>query len=216
MASTMAGFVGLFSRSCDSGTVVAQAGVGAAACGTEAVVITRPRVFRFVPALALTLALMSATSVSAQTQEPARDPADHQQIISANPFGLMFEWFNAEYERRIGPATTLGGSVSWFSLDSGDMDYVNGNMIFRYYPSGRALSGFFLGGRGGVFRVSDAVDSGVFFGAGFEIGYNWLLGARRNVGISLGVGATRLFGGRLSGASLTIPTVRLLNLGVAF
>ena len=23
------------------------------------------------------------------------------QIITANPFGLMFEWFNADYERKI-------------------------------------------------------------------------------------------------------------------
>jgi len=179
-------------------------------------VIFSPRVSRLVSALVLTLTPLFTAGVGAQTQEPTRMPADHQQIISANPFGLMFEWFNAEYERKISPATTLGASVSWFSLDSGDMDYVNGNTIFRYYPSGRALSGFFLGGRGGVFRVSDRADSGVFFGAGFEIGYNWLLGARRNVGISLGAGATRLFGGELNGASLTIPTVRLLNLGIAF
>ena len=173
---------------------------------------------RFAIALAIFsgLSLLSVADARAQTREPDSMPADRTQIISANPFGLMFEWFNAEYERRISPSTTLGASVSWFSLDSGEMDYANGNAIVRYYPSGRALTGFFLGGRGGLYRVADDFDSGVFFGAGFEIGYNWLLGAQRRVGISIGVGATRLFGGELSGASLTIPNVRLLNLGIAF
>ena len=51
-----------------------------------------------------------------------------------------------------------------------------------------------------------------------EIGYDWLLGSRQNVGISLGIGATRLFGGTdaLDGLSATIPTLRLLNIGIAF
>ena len=67
-----------------------------------------------------------------------------------------------------------------------------------------------------MYHVSDAFESAAFFGAGFEIGYSWLLGANRNIGLSLGAGATRLFGGELDGASLTIPTVRLINLGIAF
>jgi hypothetical protein len=166
----------------------------------------------FMPAVVLAL------PVNAHAQSDVRPtaPVEHRQIISANPFGLMFEWFNAEYERRLGPTTTWGVSTSWFSLDHGDFDYVNGNALFRYYPQGHALRGFFLGGRGGVFHVSDDREGDVFYGAGFEIGYDWLLGARQNVGISLGAGATRLFGGQLRGASLTVPTVRLLNVGIAF
>ena len=58
--------------------------------------------------------------------------------------------------------------------------------------------------------------TGRFFGLGFELGYNWLLGAKKNISIGMGAGATRLFGGDLNGASLTIPTVRLVNVGIAF
>lgn len=49
-----------------------------------------------------------------------------------------------------------------------------------------------------------------------DLGYSWLIGPKRNVGVSLGIGAERLFGGSLAGASLTIPSVRLVNVGVAF
>jgi hypothetical protein len=56
----------------------------------------------------------------------------------------------------------------------------------------------------------------VFFGLGFELGYTWLFGSRRNFAVSTGAGATRLFGGDIAGASLTIPTLRLFNVGVAF
>lgn len=53
-------------------------------------------------------------------------------------------------------------------------------------------------------------------GFGFDIGYSWLLGKERLFAISLGAGATRLFGGSLDGVSLTVPAIRPLNLGGAF
>jgi len=67
-----------------------------------------------------------------------------------------------------------------------------------------------------VHRVTAESDSDVFVGLGFEIGYTWLFGADRHFALSLGAGATRLFGGDVEGASLTIPTLRLFNVGVAF
>lgn len=143
-------------------------------------------------------------------------PVVHSQRVSSNPFGLMFEWYNVEYERRFTGATTWGASLSTFSRDADSFDYLNTNALIRHYPGGEALSGFFLGGRAGVFRVSGHRESEVCFGLGFEIGYEWLLGKKRNVGIGLGVGAVRLFGGDLEGASVVLPTVRLLNLGIAF
>ena len=162
------------------------------------------------------VAALAGDVARAQTPPGTAVPVTHQQFISANPFGLMFEWINAEYERKAAPSVTWGVAGSFFSLDHSAVDYASGGMLARYYPAGAALTGFYLGGRGGVYRVSQGLRSDVFFGAGFELGYNWMLGAKRNVGISLGLGATRLFGGSLAGASLTIPTVRLFNLGVAF
>lgn len=161
------------------------------------------------------LIAMVAPAVT-EAQEGTKAPVTHNQVVSTNPFGLMFEWFNAEYERKIGRTLTWGLSSSFFSLDAGDTDYVNGTALVRYYPQGAALSGFYIGGRTGVHRVSADGESGVFYGVGFEIGYNWLLGASRKFNVGIGAGATRLFGNDLDGVSLTIPTLRLVNVGVAF
>lgn len=191
--------------------------VGATPAALETTVSARSLARRVAAALFMPAAMLALpVSVHAQADVRATAPIDHRQIISANPFGLMFEWFNVEYERRLGPTTTWGVSSSWFSLDHGDFDYVNGNGLFRYYPQANTLTGFFLGGRGGVYHISNGHEGAVFYGAGFEIGYDWLLGTRRNIGLSIGVGATRLFGGDLPGASLTVPTLRLVNLGIAF
>jgi hypothetical protein len=169
---------------------------------------------RFAVALCLIGVLLIPAGAHAQT-EGTKTPVPHDQIVSANPFMLMFEWFNAEYERKLSPTTTAGVSVSFLSLDGGDADYRNGTALVRYYPQRAALSGFYLGARAGVHHVDGISSSGNFFGAGFEIGYGWMLGANRNFSISTGAGATRLFGGSLDDVSLTIPTLRL-NVGWGF
>jgi len=164
--------------------------------------------------LAMAAMLIGLGSATAQAQTRPAAPLPHQQTLSTNPFGLMFELINAEFERTMTPRTTWGVSGSYFGLS--DLDYVNGNVMFRFYPQGTALRGFFIGSRTGVFRVDNDVDAGLFFGMGFEIGYNWLLGAEQNFDVSLGLGATRLFGGDLDGVSLVIPSIRLLNVGISF
>lgn len=159
-------------------------------------------------------ALAGAAPARAQQQEGTKAPVAHQQIISANPFGLMFEWWNVEFERKVNATSTWGVNASY--LGPGDADYFSVGGFYRYYPQGAALNGVFLGGRAGLYRVSEDGTSGQCFGLGFEVGYTWLLGARRNVGLSLGAGVTRLFGNDIGDASIALPTVRLLNLGIAF
>jgi Protein of unknown function (DUF3575) len=159
------------------------------------------------------LALTVSTS-SAYAQEGTKIPVGHHQTISANPFGLMVEWFNAEYERKLTNTTTLG--VSGSTTAWGDVDLTNGNVFVRYYPQGAALTGFFVGGRTGVARaaVGDANATGVV--GGFELGYSWLFGAKRHVGLSIGAGVDRLFFGDELDIDLIRPNIRLVNLGIAF
>ena len=64
-------------------------------------------------------------------------------------------------------------------------------------------------------RIGNDFGSGTFLGGGPDIGYSWPLGAKQNVGIGLGIGAMRLFGD-LQGVSFTIPTLRLIDVGIAF
>ena len=152
----------------------------------------------------------------AAQQQGTKEPVPHNQVLSANPFLLLFEWANVEYERKISPTGTVGMAGSWISLDEGNEDYLSLNAFYRYYPQAAVLTGFSFGGKAGIYRVSDNNEDAMAFGLGFDLGYSWLLGANRNFYIGLGIGATRLFGGDLEDSSATIPTVRLLNIGWGF
>ena len=139
-------------------------------------------------------------------------PVSNKQVISANPFLLMAEYVNVEFERKHTETRTFGVSASSFNFSGAD--YRNFQAFYRYYPQGASLTGFYLGGRAGVHRVSDEVDAGNGFGLGFEVGYGWLFGAKRNFAVSVGAGATRIWGA--DGGSAVIPTLRLLNVGWSF
>lgn len=159
--------------------------------------------------------MFSWVASAAYAQSPGtRVPVANKQVVSANPFLLMAEWANVEYERKASERFTFGASVSSAGIDSAD--YRNFQGFYRYYPQGASLTGFYLGARGGMHRVSDDGDAAHAFGLGFELGYGWLFGSERNFALSLGAGATRLFGGDLDGASVLIPTLRLVNIGWSF
>jgi len=158
---------------------------------------------------------------TAQAQEEgSKNPVAHEQVFSANPFLLLYEWWNVEFERKISPKSTVGiiGSRVLFEDDDGDGDitYNSLNGFFRYYPQGAALSGFYFGGRLGIHQGSDEFDEGHAYGLGVDIGYSWLLGSNRNFYIGLGIGASRLFGGDLEEDRVVIPSIRLINVGFAF
>jgi hypothetical protein len=109
---------------------------------------------------------------------------------------------------------TLGASGSY--LPTGGGDYARATFHARYYPQRAALTGFYMGLQAGGHRAGTSRDPRVFFGAGIDLGYAWLVGPNRNHSISLGFGTTRMFGGDLDGSSIPIPNVRLLNIGLAF
>ena len=183
----------------------------------------------------LTIALLLLVPATALAQASATTPpAPHDHVLSTNPLGFVLKWVNAEYERRIGPATTLGVSASYFA----ENDRSNAALLVRWYPQRAALEGFYLGARTGAYRVktyaydfSPASSSSsitpprptyrertrVLPGAGLEMGYNWLLGPGQNVSVGLGFGLTRILGGGGSyGVPAVLPAVRLVNVGIAF
>jgi len=147
----------------------------------------------------------------AAAQEP--QPIPYQQVISANPLGLLAEFFNAEYERKFSPFSTAGLGGSTFGTD-GD-DYVNADVFWRYYPQGRPLDGFAFGVKAGI----TSFDGDIYPGLGFDANYSWLLGARQNFYVGVGIGAKRLIGepddGDIDFLEF-IPTIRLVNVGFAF
>lgn len=151
--------------------------------------------------------------IGAATPSAAQDaPSPRHQVISANPFGLLLEFFNAEYERKVSTSATAGVGGSF--LTNSDDEYVNADFFYRYYPSGKPLEGWAFGVKAGVTKVSN---SGTFFGFGFDANWSWLLGANDNFYVGAGFGLKRLFGASDSDFGLElIPTIRIINIGYAF
>lgn len=167
---------------------------------------------RFLLAITVCAATLSALPATSSAQAEASPPGN---AISANPFLLLFEWFNAEWEHRLAPNASLGVSAARFSVNDGADVYTSLNGLARLYPQERAPSGFFVGGRLGVHRLDlDTIGEGESaFGIGIEVGYTWLLGSNQNYVVSLGLGVTRLFADEGESA---LPGLRLVNVGWAF
>ena len=140
-------------------------------------------------------------------------------VISANPFGLLLELFNAEYERKVSGSATAGFGGSFFEND--DDDYVNADLFYRIYPSGRPLDGWAFGAKVGLTRVDVDLAEGdepeTYFGFGFDTNWSWLLGQNDNFYVGVGFGLKRLLGTDDADFDLKfIPTFRIVNVGIAF
>jgi hypothetical protein len=156
--------------------------------------------------LAIAIGAAAPRPVAAQGTD-----GEPRQVISANPFGLLLEFFNAEYERAVTPSSTAGIGGSTFSAD--DDTYINADAFWRYYPQGDALDGWAFGVKLGVTSVDDAS----YFGYGFDVNRSWVLGASNNFYVGIGVGLKRLVGGDGEDFDLEyIPTIRIVNVGIAF
>jgi hypothetical protein len=165
---------------------------------------------RWLSAAACAALAALGTAPAAQAQEA--EAPQYQQVISANPLGLLLEFFNAEYERRLTPFSTAGVGGSTLSSD-GD-DYVNADAFWRYYPQGRALDGFAFGVKAGI----TSFDGDIYPGIGFDANYSWLLGKKNNFYVGTGIGLKRLIGEPDENGDFLeyVPTIRLVNIGFAF
>jgi hypothetical protein len=162
--------------------------------------------------LAAAVALCALTAAPAATQQAT--PHSYQNVISANPFGLLLELFNAEYERAVGASTTVGiggSTASGEDWEGNPERYLNADAFFRYYPSGAVFEGWSFGGKLGV----TSVEGGSYLGYGFDVNHSWLLGANNNFYVGLGFGLKRLIGAEDHMLDV-VPTIRVVNIGWAF
>lgn len=166
------------------------------------------------PAALLVAGLLAATPAQAQ------ETPQYRNVISANPFGLLLEFFNAEYERVVGESSTIGIGGSTFFYDNvddfteQDDRYINADVFYRFYPSGEPLNGWMFGMKAGVTSVSDA---GTYAGFGFDVNRSWLLGKNNNFYVGVGFGLKRLLGTGDEAIGLEyVPTFRIINVGWAF
>lgn len=181
-------------------------------------------------AAAAALVLCSAPA-RAQTVVVPDTAARYMNVLSANPLGLLFGYYNGEYERAISTTSTVGLAGAYFSVDDDELAVVEAK--FRYYPQARPFAGFSVGGSVGYGQISDGTDefsavvdsrtvqqeseTSSAFLVGIELDYNWLVGRDRRFFIGTGIGARRLLGSDVdSDTPVVIPTLRLVNVGFAF
>jgi hypothetical protein len=189
------------------------------------------------PITVVLAALCSAPARAQSTEPPTSSPP--KQTVSVNPFGLLFEWYNIEFERQVSPAVTIGGAAAVNTLG----EYSNVDFIARFYPQGKALRGFYLGARGGGVGVeirkyqfqplpppppgnptrgvpvypTFTEETRIVPAFGLEVGYNWLLGRNERVSIGLGFGLSRLLDEPDGEFYMPVlPHFRIVNVGVAF
>lgn len=168
-------------------------------------------------ACAALLALGAASPTLAQDfPQDFREPTPYRHAVSANPLGLLVDWFNAEYERVLTPFSTAGIGGSYMTLDD-DIDAtsdrgINLDFFWRYYPQGQPLERFTFGVKGGITEV----DGSVYPGFGFDTNYSWLMGKKSNFYVGTGFGLKRLLGYERDDDNKFVATMRLVNIGFAF
>ena len=161
----------------------------------------------FVVAVVILIFGFSAPPLNAQQSTES----GAQQVLSANPFGLLLEFFNIEYERIISETTTFGIGGSFVSDDE---RYINADVFWRFYPGANALNGWAFGVKAGITEVSD---HDTYFGYGFDVNRSWVLGPNNNFYVGVGFGLKRLYGASDQDFSLDfVPTIRIVNVGIAF
>ena len=179
-----------------------------------------------VVALAILIFGLSGLPLTAQQREEFQP----RNVISANPFGLLFELFNAEYERVISRTSTIGfgGSTIANERETYGADepesrvethrYVNFDVFWRFYPGSNrtrtynAPVGWAFGAKMGI----TAVDGGTYFGYGFDANRSFVLGPDDNFYVGLGFGLKRLIGAPQDELFEFIPTIRIANVGFIF
>lgn len=141
-------------------------------------------------------ALAISASASAQSSAGARSGIARVNLISANPIGLLFEWYNGEFEHALNPTTSLAVAGTSFDLDNARYNSIDG--IVRYYPAARALRGFSVGASAGFVGVNDDCDTCDDDFSAATIGvrgdYVWIIGRDQHFSVQAGVGAKRILG----------------------
>lgn len=158
-------------------------------------------------------------------QQPKRVPI-RENLVSTDPFGVVFQFYNAELEHALSPEFSLAAHASYLKYT--DIGYTSGDLIGRYYPNAEGLRGFDIGGTIGFTHLTtqDVTYLGLpcpssgcspvysnsannAFTLGIQGDYSWILGPSQHFGVEIGIGAKRLFYSAKGAGSEALPTGRL-------
>ncbi len=164
---------------------------------------------------ALALAAV-ASPAFAQSTDGARAGMQRTNLISSNPIGLLFEWYNGEFEHAFSPTASFAVAGTRFDFDNSNYTAIDG--IVRYYPGARAIRGFSVGASAGFISINDDCflcdnQNESAFTLGVRGDYVWLLGRDQRFAAAAGIGAKRLIGNNYGNDGLPIGR---LSIGWAF
>jgi hypothetical protein len=169
-------------------------------------------------AILLVASILISLPAKAQSSDASRAGIARLNLVSANPIGLLFEWYNGEFEHAIAPTASLAISGTSYDLDNARYTSIDG--IARYYPSARALRGFSVGGSVGFVSVNDncsgsSCNDNDFSAAtiGVRGDYVWILGRDQRFSVETGIGAKRILSDRSDVEGLPIGR---LSIGYAW
>lgn len=146
--------------------------------------------------------LLLSNAAAAQTGVPDQK-TPRVNIVSTNPVGILFEFYNGEIEHALLNTASVAVAGSHVTYDRNA--YTTGDLILRYYPSARAVRGFAFGVSVGFARATtdeycgyQCVDARTqthdnAFTVGVRGDYIWILGSDQRFSVATGVGAKRLF-----------------------
>lgn len=177
------------------------------------------RIPQILSAAAIALVAASGQAFAQSVSAPPGGIA-RLNLVSANPIGLLFQWYNGEIEHALNSTMTVAAAGSSFSGVYAENRYTIADGIVRYYPSGSALRAFSVGASVGVVQVRDDVcpnclnnDSGTAATIGIRGDYVWLLGSDQHFSVATGIGARRVLGKGISQEALGIGR---LSIGYAW
>ena len=172
---------------------------------------------KLVVCMAAVAILAGSTGVSAQTKT---------NMITVNPLGLVIGWIGLDYEKSIGPNTTIGILPYFWSPHGIDITVAGGSIAANFY-SKSAFHGFFVRPSVGIgfaswkyttldinFNEISTNSSLVAFEVGALAGYRWLFQSGFSIGLGGGVTWT---GGSYTGIDFGgVGPSLLFDLGWAF
>jgi hypothetical protein len=140
---------------------------------------------------------------NAQSAGISPDRDGRTSLVSANPIGLLFQWYNGEIEHAVSPTVSIAAAGSSYDFTN-DTKYTSVDAIARYYPGARSVKGFSVGLSLGYIYLKDqsysAYDcigcsrsNGSTGTIGVRADYVWVLGRDQRFAAAMGIGAKRLF-----------------------
>ncbi|HMA19208.1 MAG TPA: hypothetical protein VKO87_00325 [Gemmatimonadaceae bacterium] len=164
--------------------------------------------------------VVSAGTASAQTVAGSLSGVQRLNLVSANPIGLLFEWYNGEFEHAISSTASVAFAASRFSFDDPE-HYTVADAIVRYYPAARAIRGFSVGASIGLVNHHDNSScfdvctnyNGTTAAIGVRGDYVWIIGRDQHFSVATGIGAKRVIGNDIGTEGLPIGR---LSIGYAW